>query len=351
MVHFSEKFVKDMKSFRITDDDVDGLIKSLYERGDCDRNAFTGIWTRLKDRYFGMKDIMERSGVSYPDGLSEDVRTICATLEKIGLDSRGWPENPSGMKPYDEERLTIYFTTLALNTNKIYRDYPRYVKTLSPSGNVMAKMRNSPGFLKKFLMTLGLAAAMQSTPMQSGTIGINKDMEKKAAIELYSKTHVDIQGLGTIKIPEGYELYTVVDSALVTNYTPTGRGLMAGKNRDGTHYAETGKTSTGNDALRDFTGAATADTIPKGAIMYIEGVGWKIADDTGGELRKNAKKGIVHIDVRTDNYKKAMMWGRQHRKAYIFVKSKYPQDVSSYNKVLEARDMHKQGMDTFFRRF
>lgn len=350
MVHFSGKLVKEMGSFRATDTEVDGLIKSLYKSGDCDIVAFNGIWMRLQERYFGIKKVVEQPNQVYHKGFIEDINVICTTLEKIGLESKRWPEGPVTIKEYDEERLMIYFTTLAMNTNKLYRDHSVYMKDFGNRGTVMGKIRKSPGFLKKALMMLGFAAAVNTTTMESGINDAQKIERQKAITEWYSKTHVDIPDLGTIKVPDGYELYAVKDSALVTSYTPTGKGLMAGKNKDGTDYKETGKTSTGNDALKDFTGVATAD-IPKGAIVYIEGVGWKIADDSGGALRENAEKGITHVDVRTKKYADAIKWGKQHKKVYVFVKSgNHDPNISNYDKVLEARDMHKQGIDNFFKK-
>ena len=221
----------------------------------------------------------------------------------------------------------------------------------------IAKVRRFFGPITKFFLTVGFATLVHTTTMESGLSNKLKQETTQKVIEEYNKTHVNIPELGLIKVPEGYELYDIKDSTLVTSYTPTGKGLQAGKNKDGSKYEETGLTSTGHDALHDFSGVAAADSlIPAGAIAYIpdEGWnkpedGWKIVDDTGGTLIKNAKKGITQIDVRTNNYRKAIHWGKQHKKVYIFVKK----DFSSKNKhdrVQEARDMYAQGMDKSFQK-
>jgi 3D (Asp-Asp-Asp) domain-containing protein len=70
-----------------------------------------------------------------------------------------------------------------------------------------------------------------------------------------------------------------------------------------------GITSTGQDA-RDLSGCAVdPKLIPYGCRVRIPGVGWRTADDTGGAMRKNGRRGIVHIDVRMRTHKQALRFG------------------------------------------
>jgi len=71
-----------------------------------------------------------------------------------------------------------------------------------------------------------------------------------------------------------------------------------------------GITSTGNDARRPGV-AADIRHFPYGTRLLIPGVGARVVDDTGKALRKDAKNGIVHIDVRFSRHNDAVKFGRQ----------------------------------------
>lgn len=59
-----------------------------------------------------------------------------------------------------------------------------------------------------------------------------------------------------------------------------------------------GVTTTGKKSWRILGVAADLNLLPAGTELKIPGVGERIIDDSGGDMRKNAKKGICHIDVR-----------------------------------------------------
>jgi 3D (Asp-Asp-Asp) domain-containing protein len=346
MVRFSDAYVNEMKTVNASDNNVDGLLKSTYEKGGLDIKAFKGIWQIIEKEYTNIQSKIKKSKERFRDGFIEEVRKTRQALELLGIEIQKISNNDQMTENY-EANMKGYLYNLVSSTNKIYRDNLEDMRILGYNETFFGKLRRYSKRFSKLFLTIGLATALHANTMESGLSNEQKQEKMKAVIEEYNKTHVNIPELGLIKIPDGYELYDIKDSTLVTNYTPTGKGLHAGKNKDGTKYEETGLTSTGHDALNDFSGAATAD-IPKGSIMYIDGVGWKIADDSGGALKVNAKKGITQIDVRTKNYKEAIQWGKQHKKAFIFVKRDTAK--SDYEKVDEARHMFGKGMDTFFKK-
>lgn len=64
-----------------------------------------------------------------------------------------------------------------------------------------------------------------------------------------------------------------------------------------------GVTSTGRPAVIGRTVAVDPAVIPYGSLLYIEGVGWRIAEDTGGAIRGH------HIDVLMPSRKHALQFG------------------------------------------
>lgn len=58
--------------------------------------------------------------------------------------------------------------------------------------------------------------------------------------------------------------------------------------------------------------AVDPDVIPLGTLMYVEGYGFGIAEDTGGAIKGNI------IDVCVETRAEAMAWGRKKVKVHIF---------------------------------
>ena len=91
--------------------------------------------------------------------------------------------------------------------------------------------------------------------------------------------------------------------AMVTAYTP-------GKESCG-KWSKYGKTSTGRDARNTVGVAVCPKLIPYGSMVSVSGIGVRVADDTGGAMRRHGTKGIVHIDVRMHSVKKAREFGKR----------------------------------------
>jgi len=71
------------------------------------------------------------------------------------------------------------------------------------------------------------------------------------------------------------------------------------------------RTRTGTKAEYGVI-AVDPRVIPLGTLMYVEGYGFGIAEDTGGAIKGN------RIDVCIESHKKAMAWGRKTVKVHIF---------------------------------
>lgn len=75
-----------------------------------------------------------------------------------------------------------------------------------------------------------------------------------------------------------------------------------------------GVTATGTHAETGRTVAVDPRVIPYGSLLYIKGVGWRIAEDTGGAIRGH------HIDVLMTNRSVAMSFGvKRNCEVEVFV--------------------------------
>ena len=151
-----------------------------------------------------------------------------------------------------------------------------------------------------------------------------------------------------ITAPPGYKFLFAENAAIITAYTPTGEGLMGGVNPDGTPYEETGKTSTNFSATTNFDGVAVdPKIIPYGALIYIQGVGWKIADDTGARMRHTWRQHHrVHIDLRVKKITQEVLDTTGERKILVF-KSMSKKDY--YDRVKDARSGFKDEDSNIFK--
>lgn len=73
-----------------------------------------------------------------------------------------------------------------------------------------------------------------------------------------------------------------------------------------------GITASGTHAVVGRTVAVDPSVIPYGTVLYIEGVGLRVAEDTGGAIRGR------HIDVLVPNNQIAISFGvKHHARVYI----------------------------------
>lgn len=79
----------------------------------------------------------------------------------------------------------------------------------------------------------------------------------------------------------------------------------------------TGTTATGTQVTAGRTIAVDSTIIPYGTEVYIEGYGWRIAEDCGGSVKGN------HIDIAVDTHDQALAMGTSHGGVWILAKRSY----------------------------
>jgi len=109
--------------------------------------------------------------------------------------------------------------------------------------------------------------------------------------------------------PEGYEPWRPA-RAKITAYEPSRRSCGSFAN---------GKTSTGDNAWKMDGVAVAPQAIPYGTKIWIPGIGFREADDTGSAMKDSWREDRqVHIDVRMTYYYQARNWGVQHDVVYLY---------------------------------
>lgn len=76
-----------------------------------------------------------------------------------------------------------------------------------------------------------------------------------------------------------------------------------------------GLTATGTQVTAGRTIAVDPTVIPYGSKMYIEGYGWRVAEDCGGAVKGN------HIDIAVETHSKATSMGTTTGGVWILIKS------------------------------
>ncbi|KJU85921.1 3D domain protein [Candidatus Magnetobacterium bavaricum] len=75
-------------------------------------------------------------------------------------------------------------------------------------------------------------------------------------------------------------------------------------------WAKYNKTKSGTTPHKFRTVAVDPLVIPIGSLVYIEGIGWRVAEDSGKLVKGNT------IDLFVDSYSEAMQFGRQKLTVY-----------------------------------
>lgn len=129
----------------------------------------------------------------------------------------------------------------------------------------------------------------------------------------------NIKGKRKRGVPKGYEYWKTI-KAVVRAYDP-GRCCCQG--------AADGKTALMDNAWYMDGVAVAFSVIPRRTMMFIPGVGWREADDTGPSPRRGAKRGQYRIEIRVRTHREAKEWGRQQLDIDLYKKIPARKKVSS----------------------
>lgn len=118
-------------------------------------------------------------------------------------------------------------------------------------------------------------------------------------LEVANKTIADLKG-------SEYKLVYIGDFKL-THYCTEKREHICGTG--------TGLTATGTKVTAGRTVAVDPSVIPYGTKIYIEGYGWRVAEDCGGAVKK------AHIDIAVESHSQALSLGQKSGGVWILVKN------------------------------
>ena len=131
----------------------------------------------------------------------------------------------------------------------------------------------------------------------------NLILEQNNNKQLQNELLITTSDFNTLKSDE-YELANLGDFK-ITYYCDQRYNHICGGN---------GETKSGKPTEVGVTAAADWSVIPKGSIVYIEGIGFREIQDVGGSVKNN------HIDVLVSDHSEALSLGTATKGVWILVK-------------------------------
>lgn len=136
------------------------------------------------------------------------------------------------------------------------------------------------------------------------SVSTNLQAETKKSLDLSNQLKIANDTLSDLKNTE-YELIYIGEYQ-ITHYCAEKYAHICGTG--------SGKTATGTNVTPGRTIAVDPSVIPYGSEVYIEGYGWRMAEDCGSAV--NGK----HIDVAVQTHSDAMSFGVKNTGVWILVK-------------------------------
>lgn len=159
-------------------------------------------------------------------------------------------------------------------------------------------------FKIRALTILNIASVLITCLFVFGYIGLYK-AERSNHNETVSQLDLANQTISDLKTNE-YE-FVYLGNFKLTHYCSEKYEHICGEGH--------GITYTGTEATVEKTIAVDPRVIPYGTRVYIEGYGWRIAEDCGGAVNDN------HIDILVDTHEHALDLGTVNGDVWILVEN------------------------------
>lgn len=221
------------------------------------------------------------------------VRVACLAALIVGLVVSGFAHSNTlkTNKALENSNKTL---ALELNNNRAM---------LSVAQNELDIAKNKLNLAKEDLRI----ETEKTAELTEQTTGLNNELSRLQTefdniteqLEIANTTMSDLKD-------QEYKLVYLGDYKL-THYCPGFHGAPCGTGD--------GLTATGTKVTPGRTIAVDPKVIPYGTKVYIEGYGWRVAEDCGGSVKGN------HIDVATGSHDEAMSSGVKHRGVWMLVKN------------------------------
>ncbi len=214
------------------------------------------------------------------DGASAAIQAIPANLEtrQTNTVSRGG-DNPAAVAALTAARQALLAATSEAEESPV-QETTEKVETAAPEVTQASTKQEEPV----------TASSETATPAAEKTAAAEQEVQAVAAEEATSAETVEATD----------EKGTSLGSFVVTAYSDC--EICQGK--------WVGTTATGVAPQAGVTIAVDPKVIPLGTRVYIEGVGWRIAQDTGGAVKGK------RIDLFLESYQAALNWGRQTKEVW-----------------------------------